>query len=190
MEPKELILAASDAARQEGLAWYGEANQFARRLAKTYGYSIEQVAAVIAALSPGVPWHKNKADANTVVSAHRYGLGPTDVTTNSYRSQARKAFAILGTRADPYQLLGTVKAPKTKAFYRSIIDPDSDEVVIDRWMIRALTGNQAASRVTLKQYRALSEKVRAAAKELGLTPSQAQAIIWCEARKEKDVRSD
>jgi hypothetical protein len=65
---------------------------------------------------------------------------------------------------------------KTNAFARAIAG-DSDAVVIDVWMIRA-AGLDASKGVNKTQYNTLVDSVRKVAKEFGLTPRTAQALIW------------
>jgi hypothetical protein len=65
---------------------------------------------------------------------------------------------------------------KTNAFARAIAG-DSDAVVIDVWMIRA-AGLDASKGVNKTQYNTLVDSVRNVAKEFGLTPRTAQALIW------------
>jgi hypothetical protein len=65
---------------------------------------------------------------------------------------------------------------KTNAFARAIAG-DPNAVVIDVWMIRA-AGLDASKGVNKTQYNTLADSVRKVAKEFGITPRTAQALIW------------
>ena len=57
-----------------GLHWYGRANDQARAISERYNITVEMVAGVIACLSPGSEWGRNVVDAECVVGAYTSGL--------------------------------------------------------------------------------------------------------------------
>jgi hypothetical protein len=82
------------------------------------------------------------------------------------------------TMADNAMTMGfdALNGQKTNAFARAIAG-DNQAVVIDVWMIRA-AHLDASKSVNKTQYNTLSDSVRKVAKEFGITPRTAQALIW------------
>lgn len=163
--------------REDGRNWYSVGHQFCVELsAETNGrYSIEQVAAIVAVLSPRNSWKTNIRDARLLIMA---ALEGTDYPTNIVALNANRAKAIrILSGEDPFTV---VKGPKVTAFWRNLFR-DPYHVTVDVWILRAfgITDREAP---TARQYRALSKAITRAAELRGETPSTMQAIIWIAVR--------
>ena len=161
---------------EKGLAWYYEANLYARQLASDYFVEPSVAASVISCLSPFVTWEANKKDAKRFLSGYHNGLDIMErVRVGTFNNNKRRAMLCL-TNLDGVM---TGKAPKTYAFYRNIM-LDSRHVTIDRHAYKALVGKQRAGgeSITLKRYRAAEATYKDTADSLGLKGYELQAIVW------------
>ncbi len=158
--------------RADGAAWYGRANDTVHELSERYSRPVDEVAAVIAILSPGNRWQSNQTDAAAVLDwfeadAHGYESPPPTVTT--YGANLTKAIRYLN--GDHTALAG----PKVSAFAANLRG-DLEYVTLDRWAFRAAIGRETPGRA---QVRADVESAyRAVAAELDLPPAIFQAVIW------------
>jgi len=146
-----------------GRAWYREAHAACVRMAQEHGTSLHVVAGVVAALSPRMPWSRNLYLARNVLAGSRSGC-----LSGSIDKAAR---IIAGD--DPLTVLG---GPKTRAFYRALIG-DSDAIVVDVWMLRAL--GHGKDSCTPRQYDGFTRTILEAAQAVGENPADFQAIVWC-----------
>lgn len=191
--------AATDTDRADGLSWYNRARELAEELDPT---NVERAAAVIAVLSPRLPWDKNAELARLAYETARlFGLNDVDIdpryantpdTLVSFlpclRGNARKAFCILaGELPDD-----VVSGPKVRAFWHQIAHPDSAlAVVVDRHAIDVALGrvtDDATRGKVLGRKGAYDDvatcyvraaKILAAEFDIpNLTPSQVQAVTW------------
>lgn len=177
---------ATDEQAAEGRAWYLEARVFAADLAEGSPYTLEQVSAVIAALSPQVNWPANKAAATAAVRAHAIGRR-TLPTYTGYTANRVKAFRILDGD------IGALRGPKVTAFHSAIMG-DLSNVVLDIWAMRAARSHgETMARLfrpdempNARERRAVEEAYRRAAAARGLAPAEAQAIAWVTAKASGD----
>lgn len=165
---------ATDAQRAEGLDWYGDAHALATTLAMSYDANVRKAAGVISALSPMANWERNQTLAIRLYAEH--GL-----TAGGLKANLSKANAIYAG-AD---VAGTLKAPKTAAFAACIADPTHPTaVVIDRHAhdIAVGTVTDESTRSTALDrkggYEAFADAYRTAARKVGISPAQMQAITW------------
>lgn len=166
---------------ESGTGWYLEARYFAGDLAHSTPYSVEQVAALIAVLSPQVSWENNQQAAVKAVDLHLAGDwdGESLPGYSGYRINARKAKRILDGDIDA--LVG----PKVTAFYNAIRG-DLTDVVIDIWAIRAARPKDINvaklfrddEMPNMPERRAVVEAYKRAAALRGVAPSEMQAIVW------------
>ena len=157
----QYILQANFAQLEQAAVWYHEAQEVAEDVAELMGVSLEVGASIVSAFSPRERWSSN------VAKAYAFANGkPVAGLQNNYRM----AQAALTNGFD------ALKGQKTNAFARAIAG-DSNAVVIDVWMIRA-AGLDASNGVNKTQYNTLVDSVRKVAKEFGITPRTAQALIW------------
>lgn len=170
---------------QEGFHWYAKAHERVREFALESNLTLKQAAGVVAALSPAVRWERNIREAQTVL---RTGKG-----SGAYPRNVEKALDILNG-ADPEK---TLKGAKVRAFYSLLLSGgQTPEVAIDSIAILAATGidpnplvtNEDAAPVfnRPRQLRAIREAYERAARGVGVSPSQAQAIVWTVWRNERD----
>ena len=145
--------------------WYVQAHHICEHWAKQYGYTVPQVVAIVAVLSPLQPWRQNLRWAKEVLSKERpkcYGL----------KANQQKALDI----KDGKPINNVVSGEKVKSFYACILRPHCNSVVIDRHMLKLLRVDKSA--ITKKQYGFLAEKIAARAKYWRMTPGQFQAVLW------------
>jgi hypothetical protein len=158
---RSLIMQATLAQVEQAAVWYHEAQEVAEDVAENLGASLEVGASVVAAFSPRERW------ASNVAKSLAFSMGkPVAGLQNNYRMAERSLE--LGFDA--------LNGQKTNAFARAIAG-DPNAIVIDVWMIRA-AGMDASKGVNKTQYNELSEAVNTVAKEFGITPRTAQALIW------------
>ena len=180
-----------------GKVWYSNARKYAKSLARKYNVSLDIAAGVIAALSPGQEWEKNKRSADEFMREYRNcdrcTLARLDLATYG-NGPIQKAYAI----ANGAPIGPTLHGPKTTAFYRAIVDPMSPDVVIDGhaksaalgvrygnhdgWTdakgIRRRSETAPGIKVERNEYAHLERAYRIAAATVNLTPAQFQAVIW------------
>ena len=157
--------------KREGLYWYLHAHDFALSLALRYDLPLNQVAGIIAALSPRNRWSGNKKDAEKVLENFRQGLEITQATFSSPFPKATNVNKILDG-VPPEETLGQ----KSRSFYRCIYNPLCDDVCIDTWAARAV--DYTEKWISKKDYPILQGCYRKVARELSLVPSSFQAVIW------------
>lgn len=164
---------ASANAIREGLSWYLDAHNVSRTLAAAYGKTVEQVAGIIAALSPMNGWENNKRKAEQLLmQGNGEGCG-------LYRN-VEKAMRIYNGEM-PLDVLG---GDKVRAFYATILDPTGDiDPVIDRHAFDIAVGERTDEkrRGILSRkgvYHTFANVYRDAAKIAGIGAAQMQAITW------------
>lgn len=161
---------ATDANKVEGSLWYPSALQVATDYASAYGVSVECAVTVIAHMSPRLHWSRNIAGAAIVLS----GQDAKGFMGMSVKN-AKKAIA----SNDP---LSTLNGNKVKAFAANILG-DENAVTIDVWSLRVIFGDQEFNdKITTKLYDAYAHSFRLAAKRIGISPRDLQAICWTVAR--------
>jgi hypothetical protein len=176
--------------------WYFDAHNFAVYLSETYNVSIETASGVISAVSPRMPWLRNKVVAETILAnlgsvaefdaidaAKELGLGLS----------ANIAMAIKIARGA--DISETLSGIKRRSFYNNIVAPNSDcdSVTVDTWMMLAyanvtgtdkkqalkfVTANEKALKGTGVGYFIISDAVRMVADEMGIKAHQIQALYW------------
>jgi hypothetical protein len=158
--------AADAETREAGLQWYARAEVIVRRWARIYNQPITVVAGIVAVLSQRQRWASNLLQAERCLQ----GLELSGI----FSLCAEKAEAI----RDAHDL-DSVRGPKVSAFYRAILG-DTSSVVLDSWMIYAVYPNRRS--LSVKQYEALAEVLRAEAASIGIEPALFQAVVWCQIR--------
>lgn len=162
-------MASADHMR-EGLSWYLDAHNVAVTLDPD---SPSRAAGVIAAMSPMMGWETNKRAAFLA-----YDRGTADGLGLS-RNVAKANRILAGEK--PLDVLG---GDKVRAFYATILDPHGFPIpVIDRHAFDIAVGKvtDEKSRSTLSRkgvYAAFGEVYIQAAKVVGVSSSQMQAITW------------
>lgn len=161
----------------EGITWYSNAFQHAATLSVMYGYSIEQIIALIAVVSPGATWEStNMSVPERMLSVHMAGITLTDIPWPLYPSNVAKAQQILDGQS------GVLKGNKVKAF-ASAIGGNNDSVVIDGWMVKMMYGDPGiywkdTAVSSDGMYNRMADAVRDASMFVGVAPALLQAIVW------------
>jgi hypothetical protein len=154
---------------EAGARWYDEAGQIATGLANG-DVSIEQAAAVIAALSPRTSWTRNVAGATALVNQ-----GPT----------AARRLGCLARNVETAQRakrtgLAAINGPKTSRFALNILG-DREAVTVDVWACR-VAGVDETKLGRVGVYDAIEHAYRLAARRVGVDPAAMQATTWIVAR--------
>jgi hypothetical protein len=188
-EIRQNLLAVYDRADEfdhlYGEFWYSDANAKCQELAEKYGYSLEIVCGVVAAISPSLKWEWNVDAAETIL--REYHAGIRDVRKFSLvgtygKNNRRKCLDILnGTH--PLIVLGKRESSgqKVRNFFCNLFDPSNIEsVAIDRHAKGAAYGYKTRDTdiVRPNEYPILAECYKTIALELNLKPNQFQAIVW------------
>lgn len=181
---EEKFLLAQDHHIEAGLSWYDNANTWVTMTSLNYDVPADKVAKIVAVLSPGSKWDRNKRDAWLLLSwANLTEEQITNLPFGTYKANVRKAWRVYHDLED---LLP--KSQKTFAFYRNIM-LDPDHVTVDRHAITAIGGvkflNKIASKsasgaysLTEYRYKKAADAYKNMANKYNLTPYQLQAILW------------
>ena len=169
--------------QQEGIAWYPTAKAIARELANRYGIHPAEAAGVLAALSPRNRWERNVQDAESLITAYVAGGAEqaqlTKVCTFNASKDRAVRILIAGVLTDA-DVLAILSGPKLQEFYSCI--QGIPEVCIDGHAFCIWAANRTSLKdvpaIGVKLRREIKADYRAAAVELGLTPSACQAITW------------
>jgi hypothetical protein len=163
---------ASDIER--GAAWYADGETFIRSLAAETSIPVDNVAAVVAHLSPRTTWQRNLYGATMLLTT---GTAPTCIAANVDR--ARRAL----DSDTPRDTFGK-GAPKTRRFMANLLG-ERDVVTVDVWAARVALGprddaEQVLGRVGV--YDAIERAYQIAAQRLAVDPVTVQATTWIVAR--------
>jgi hypothetical protein len=167
-----LVREANDAELAYGLTWYADAHAWVASLAAEHGRPVDDVAAIVAAISPQTSWPDNQRKTEQLLTTgETYGL----------RLGVDRAKRVLAGE-DPDAVLG---GPKVRAFWRTLADPaGANDVVVDRHAADAVLG-YVSDDVTRKRllerkggYDAVADVYRSAARLLALRPHVVQGVVW------------
>lgn len=161
-----------------GRMWYADARQSCERLAQKHEYTLEQVAGVVAALSPHCPWGRNLLDAANVLRSVNTGTPEKFTRVSTFGLNKEKAFRI--ARGEPPA--DVLRGPKVTSFFTCLMQPDHPTaVVVDGHAVAIWSGDYhpvSEMRIWLALYRRIADDYRALAAELGELPSIVQATTW------------
>ena len=156
--------------------WYNEANNFARRLARKYGYDVVTVAGVIAALSPLKSWNENKRIAELFLSQ---GIG------KHTQKMIDKAISIRDYKKSDKvdHCLRVLNGNKIQSFFLNIVKPDMDNIVtVDRHAISIGLGRNMTQQegigITDGQYAFFTSCYIDCANKVGVRANMMQSITW------------
>jgi hypothetical protein len=167
---------------EAGTDWYGKANEWARTLAKQVGINVNTIIDIVASLSPNNAWERNKSDTLLLINSWQAGItDPKEIKCATFNNQVQKALDILSGKYT--KLIGG----KVENFAHNIRRPETvaDEVVtVDRWAFRAWIWNSRQS-ATLSpaMMKRIAKDYQIAAKMVGKTPRDFQAIVWLVVRR-------
>jgi hypothetical protein len=143
--------------------WYEKAASEIDVYSARCGYEANDVAAIIAILSPRVQVKRNARLAVQFIET-----GSVDGIMRSRVDAITRYFAY-------GKLTGETHGHKVYAFYRNL-SGDFDHVTVDVWMSR-LYGVEFDT-ITDEQRREIQEDVETIAERTGYTPAAVQAILW------------
>lgn len=164
--------------KSEGAMWYPLANKLAETLSPD---NIERGCGVIAALSPQLSWVKNKE-----LAIQLFENGGLD--RGCLPASIKKANAIYNN-AHPLTVLG---GKKVLSFYANILNPEGNDVTIDRHSFDIAVGRVTddKSRGILGRkgvYEEFARITARAAKREGVAPAAMQSVTWEVWRAEKGL---
>lgn len=155
---------------QNIVSWYPEAYRIATSLAKVSGYSVEQCAGVLAAISINTGWEDNVKRATNAILGRAYG---------HFKFVKQKVQDILDCKGELDCILDILNGDKVKNFCLNILG-DHSLVTVDRWMSR-MWGEDLVP--TGPKYRRRAAKIKELATKAGYPPSTYQALLWVAIRK-------
>jgi len=158
---------ATDQQVVDGMVWYDEAVTIVTELSDQSQYTVDQVAAAMAHLSPRLRWNQNVIAIKMLV---RQSCLPRYIMSGP----AQRAFTAL-VAANPEDTFGK-KAKKTLNFSRNV-SGCQQSVTVDVWAANVVGVAESELKLT-GVYEAIAHCYRLAAKRAGVTPAQMQAITW------------
>jgi hypothetical protein len=160
--------AATDDAIVAGTHWYEAALAICRQAVTDHHVGLEQAVCALAHLSSRLPWTKNVEAFSMLVSGQPR---PTWVLSRSWQLASAALAA-----ADPWSTFGR-RASKTRSFAQAILG-DENAVTVDIWAAR-VAGIDPAVLARPREYAAVADAYRRAARRVGISPRALQAITWC-----------
>lgn len=160
------------------VSWYDNARAFCAQLAAEHNLTVNQVAAVVAVVSPQLSWEKNKLTARRIIENFFNGAPMTGVI--AYPANIAKALRILQGEAPE----SVVSGPKVTSFYNNILG-NASSVTVDRHALHiALYGLAGESEKsgsitpTNKLYAVVADAYKIVADAVNLQPAQVQSVTW------------
>lgn len=169
---------ADDDEVSAGAQWYDRARRMAAELDPS---NVERGAAVIATLSPLVSWKRNVELARQAYALPRHDQGLFLRGMPTLLSNANKVWHIL---TSDQALDRLVHGPKVRAFWSSILDPTTADVVVDRHAFDVSVGQVTSDELRglflgrKGGMRTVATCYLRAADRLGVPASQVQAVTW------------
>ncbi len=157
---------------RRGRRWYRTARRECESIARDTGYSVRQVAAVMAITSPEVQLSTNIAWTREVCESR----GSTTVGRYPSAMMPKVRAALISPQPGHF-----ATGPKVSAFYRGIMG-DRDVLVVDRWAAFA-AGYPRSAKLTAKARREIEHAYRIAAARVGESLRDFQAIVWIAVRE-------
>jgi hypothetical protein len=158
---------ATDQQVVDGMVWYSDVVTFITELAEGSPFTVDQVAAAMAHLSPRLRWKQNVAAIENLVLD---GWVPSYVMSGPAERAIKALIA-----ANPEDTFGK-KAKKTLNFSRNVSGCPTS-VTVDVWAANVVGVAESELKLT-GVYEAIAHCYRLAAKRAGVTPAQMQAITW------------
>lgn len=164
---------------REGLLAYPRYQELLAKIGQRYGFGLEPTVAAFAALSPNNDYFGNLRSLVSVLDGINKGMRPGEPTISTYGHCGVRAYRYA---TGEVKFLGMVRGLKIRAFYSNILDPsDKQHVTIDGHMVATYRGNNGTMKANIvrpKDYAIVARSLKRLARNVGLIPNQAQAIIW------------
>ena len=165
---KKTLRKLNGAQLREAKTWYDRLHDHCHLIAGIYSVPYWKVAGIISALSPNNKLNRNLIDAENLIK-----LGAS-AKVCTYNENKEKALKILNA-ATISEVYAVFKGRKTLSFFDNIVNPQSERVTIDVWMIRVF-GIQGS--LTDKRYRDAEASISSYASKIGVKPMELQAMLW------------
>jgi hypothetical protein len=167
---------------EAGTNWYGKANEWAHAIAEQLSIHVDTIIDIIASLSPNNAWERNKSDTVLLVQSWKKGItDPKEIRCATFNNQVQKALDLLNGAHTA--LVGN----KVINFAHNIRRPETvadDVVTIDRWAFRAwIWDSRQSASLSPALMQRIAEDYQIAAKMVGKTPRDFQAIVWLVVRR-------
>jgi hypothetical protein len=173
---------ATGCERLNGASWYREAQGQANAISERLKLPLHIVTGVIAALSPNNKWDRNVINAEALCQAYLDGQSIDSVKVSTYSAMKAKAWSILSNAlATVDQVIKTLNGQKIIAFFRCILGDNTccvDGHAFNIWRNERVSLTSDKTNVGVKLYRTIAADYTKAAKKLGLTAYEVQAITW------------
>lgn len=171
---------ADDSILEAGVLWYPRASETAQAIAELTGITYHQVAVIMAIVSPGTGWNLNQRLPVRVIrhilDAGKFHSIEMPAWFPGYRPAWHQCRRVI--------LYGdlTITGRKTGPFYRGIIG-DADATVIDRHMVRILSGRDGYQTCSTGPFNRMVDAVQIAARRRGVSNRTMQATAWIAYRR-------
>ena len=158
------------------LKWYDAVSRFVGLMARKYNQPKKIVAAMVAALSPGLDPRQNMAETEKILSG-----SPTKPFRPANTEKAKK---IMSTgNVDLVHKAGAQSDEKVAVFYRNLANPvlSRNDAVIDGHMIclwRGIKVPISSVRTTKKERQDIIKGLRELGSKVGAGAQQMQALLW------------
>jgi len=180
--------------RQIGMDWYSNAHGIVKRIAADYGFSPEQIAGAMAALSPNNKWERNCVDTENLAKAIRADLDPFDTKVCTFKTNKAKAISILLGELDSDAICKVLNGQKVIAFYLNILhNGDTESPCIDGHAFNIWNGTVSGLKdvpsISPKAFKNIQNDYRSAAVIASgvtgetISAGQIQAITWVAYRR-------
>ncbi len=175
--------------------WYFEANAYAAEIAAEHNVSIEIAAGVLSAVSPRMPWLRNKRVAAAILERFRDYSSLSAIDAAKEIGMALSANVALAIRiARGEEIANVLSGIKRQSFYNNIVSPhNGDSVTVDTWMINSIVRVYGVSKKDAEKmirasetamggtgvgYFLIAEAVRTVAMHMNVHAHQVQAMYW------------
>lgn len=191
--------------------WYSTRNEQVSGWAKAAGVDVPTYVGALAATSPLCPWeskngimmNKNLADKAIAMAQANPDVDPKEFAKSldapgMLKSSLSNAMTVVQGNTEQ-----ALSGPKVRSFFNNIVNPQGNDVTMDTWMARALAGKPdlqdekqlkqlvgggSMSKPNQAKYSWGADLVRGIATKEGMTPNQAQAVIWTQVKRETTLR--
>lgn len=143
-----------------------------------FGLPVASVIGAFCALSPNNDYMGNLRSLVSVAHGYINNVPVEDITVSTYNACKLRAWQCLSG----VDFLSFTRGPKTRSFYKNITSPtDNNSVTIDGHMFSVWSGTRFRMKEVAHfkfRYEDIAKDFRTVARQIGILPSQLQAICW------------
>lgn len=164
-----------------GMRWYQEAKALCQKIADDTELPLRVVVGVAAALSPTNEWGQNIKDARLFCETFVSGGYFEDVKASTYKKMWQKAWTILqSVPTTDDEVRSILNGPKITDFFSCIMGENVCVIDGHAWCIANADRRvlQEVPNIGKKARLELQQAYAKAAKKVGITAYQMQAITW------------